>query len=47
MELTGSTVERYVGRGYSWEYQESGTFHRFFETIHRVPQGNLIIGGLS
>jgi hypothetical protein len=28
-------------------YQESGTFHRFLETIHRVPQGNLIIGGLS
>jgi hypothetical protein len=46
VELTGSIVEGYVGRGYSWEYQESGTFHRFLETIHRVPKGTSVIGGL-
>jgi len=34
-----SIVERYVGWGYSWEYQESRTLYRFPETIHRIPQG--------
>jgi hypothetical protein len=40
-----SVIERYVGRGYSWEYQESRTFHRFPETFHRVPKGKLSFTG--
>jgi hypothetical protein len=43
MKLTESVVERHVGRGYSWEHQESGTLYRFLETFYRVPKGKSII----